>query len=224
MAEPRLSVLDFEARLAFRRRTQDGWVPGLPRRKRKSEYSEYGEDGESLSVLLAGIDAIKEPFANRRDNKHFLITMMPVREQVDALMNRLGASLWPGETGKTPAFIDPSFKFDYSIEEHRERYEDLLGGFERQLTFTALRYCSISWYWRKLFGTVKISQGNPPNILRLPKLWLTIAGLRTIKPSISHTRQGTRVRTRLSTILLLRILQKGQAKEPEARQKNEACT
>jgi hypothetical protein len=105
-------------------------VPGLPRRKRKSEYSDYGEDGETLSVLLSGIDAIKEPFANRRNNKHFLITMMPVREQVDDLVNRLGASLWPGEQGRTPAFIDPTFGFDFSIKEHRKRWWALSGGSE----------------------------------------------------------------------------------------------
>jgi hypothetical protein len=122
MAEPRLSVLDYETKLAFRRRTQDGWVPGLPRRKRKSEYSDYAEDGETLSILLSGIDAIKEPFANRRNTKHLIITMMPVRDKVDDLLDRLGASLWPGEKGRTPAFIDPAFGFDFSIKEHEKRY------------------------------------------------------------------------------------------------------
>jgi hypothetical protein len=76
------------------------------------------------------MDAIKEPFANRRNTKHLILTMIPVREQVDALINRLGPFLWPGEKGRTPAFIDPNLGFDFSIEEHRDRYRALSGGFE----------------------------------------------------------------------------------------------
>lgn len=122
MAEPKLSVLEYETKLAFRRRTKEGWVPGLPRRKHKSEYSDYGEDGEILSILLSGIDAIKEPFADRRATKHLLVlTSVPVRDQADALANRLGTALWPGRDGRTPAFIDPTYELDFSIEEHRER-------------------------------------------------------------------------------------------------------
>ena len=122
MTEPGSSVLAYESKLAFRRRTAEGWVPGLPRRKRKYEYSDYGEDGETLSVLLSGIDDIKAPFANRRNNKNFILTAMPVREEADELIDRLGTSLWPGEQGRTPTFIDPTFGFDFSILEHRERY------------------------------------------------------------------------------------------------------
>ena len=116
-----VSVLDFETNLAFRRRTTHGWVPGLPKRKPKSEYSEYGEDGEILSTLLSGIDHIKEPFRDPH-NKHYPITLMPVREQADDLINRLGPSLWPGGKDRTPAFIDPKIRLDFSIEGHREGY------------------------------------------------------------------------------------------------------
>lgn len=122
MADAIASVLDYETRLAFRRRTEKGWVPGLPKRKSKSEYSDYGEDGEILSALHSFFDAIKARFANRRNNKSFILTTMSINGEIAGVVKNSGPLLWPGEQGRTPSFIDPTFGLDFSIEEHKERY------------------------------------------------------------------------------------------------------
>jgi hypothetical protein len=145
MVEPLASVLDYETKLAFRRRTDEGWVPGLPKRKRKSEYSEYGEDGEILCALHSCFDAIKAHFANRRNNKSFILTSMSVSDEAANLIKKIGPSLWPGEQGRTPTFIDPTFGFDFSIEEHKDQYVALPGSFECRLTPKVSNNCSSNW-------------------------------------------------------------------------------
>jgi hypothetical protein len=112
----------YETELAFRRLTPEGWVPGLPRRERKSEYFDYGEDEEILSILLSAIDDIKAPFVNRRNSKRLILTCMPVYEEAGNLIKQLVPSLWPGEQGRTPAFIDPTFELDFSNGKDKEQY------------------------------------------------------------------------------------------------------
>jgi hypothetical protein len=112
----------YETKLAFRRLTPEGWVPGLPRRKLKSEYPDYGDDETILSILLSAIDAMKAPFVNRRNSNRLILTCMPVYGEVGNLIKWLGPSLWPGEQGRTPAFIDPTFKLDFSNGKDREQY------------------------------------------------------------------------------------------------------
>jgi hypothetical protein len=97
-------------------------VPGLPRRERESEYSDYGEDGEILSILFSTIDAIKAPFVNRRNSNRLILTCMPVYEEVGNLIKKLRPSLRPGEQGRTPAFIDPTFELDFSNGKDKEQY------------------------------------------------------------------------------------------------------
>lgn len=139
MADSRMSVLDHETKLAFRRRVGDGWVPGLPKRKRKSEYSDYTEeDAETLSALHSGMDAIKALF-NRRDNKSFILTSMSVQKPADDLVKHFGPLLWPGKQGRIPAFIDPDSGLDFSIEEHKERCAVWTGACECRLTFHSIR-------------------------------------------------------------------------------------
>lgn len=145
MVEARASVLDYETKLAFRRLTEEGWVPGLPKRKRKSEYTDYGEDGEILCALHSFFDDIKAHFANRRNNKSFILTTMSVSDEVAGLIKKLGPSLWPGKQGGTPTFIDPTFGFDFSIEEHKDRYVAFQFASGCRLTLKVSNNCFSNW-------------------------------------------------------------------------------
>lgn len=121
MKEWKVSVLDCEARLAFRKHTKDGWEPGLPKRQIKSRYLEYGDSKEILTELLEGIEAIKEHFPNPLKIQCFICMSWVVLKEAGDLVKRLGPSLWPGKKDKAPAFIDTTHAFDFSNLEHRDK-------------------------------------------------------------------------------------------------------
>lgn len=144
MAEMKLSVLDCESKLAFRRRTIDGWVPGLPKRQTTSTYSEYGGGGKALHTLHTGIDEIKKSFSKRGDNQSYIVTSAFVQQKAKDLIRQFGPAFWPRNQDEAPSFIDATYGLDFSDLDHRLKYVALSSAYARQskLTSLALRICS----------------------------------------------------------------------------------
>lgn len=121
MKEWKVSVLDCETRLAFRKHTKDGWKPGLPKRQIKSGYLEYGDSKETLTELLEGIEAIKEYFHDPLKIQSFICMSSVVLKEAGDLVKGLGPLLWPGKKDEAPAFIDTTYALDFSNLEHRDK-------------------------------------------------------------------------------------------------------
>lgn len=79
-------------------------------------YADYtSEDAKILSTLHSGFDDINALF-KRWNLESYIPSSMLANEKAKDLLKQSGPSLWPGQNGKAPAFIDPHFRLDFSME------------------------------------------------------------------------------------------------------------
>lgn len=121
-ANDQASVLHYETELDSRRRTEKGWVAGLPKRKSALGYQDYDNDAKLLEALHSVCNRIKATFTNQGKDLDYISAAIIAIDPIFHILEELGPSLWCGETERKPVFVDPTSKLDFSVEADKFRH------------------------------------------------------------------------------------------------------